>query len=115
MRWLLVATLLVLAASGPSQAASIDKVKALQDKGDFVGAAELGKRLGTAEGFAWAANAHTIRGYHFAPEAERVEAFRQALLMANRAKRQARRSGITDRKLLGFIVLQQGRALGGLS
>ena len=115
MRWLLVVTVLILAASGTALAAGIDKVKELQDQGDFMESAALGERLGTAEGFAWAANAYAIHGYYFAPEAERADALRQAVRMANLAKRRARRAGITNKRLLAFIVFQQGQALGRLA
>ncbi len=115
MRWLLVVTLSILAASGTARAAGIDKVKEMQDQGDFAESAKLGEQLGTAEGFAWAANAHAIYGFYFAPEGERVNALRQALRMAKRAKRQARRSGSTNKRLLAFIAYQQAQALGRLS
>ncbi len=70
---------------GSLHAQSIESARTAFDEGDFLGAAEMTARLDTSSGYALAAEALAIYGFHLAGEEERAEIFATATEYAEKA------------------------------
>lgn len=74
-----------VAAPAPADAETIDAARAAFAEGRFLEAADAGAALGTSGGFALAARALAIHGFHIAPEDEKQALFRRAMEAAESA------------------------------
>jgi len=69
----------------PATAQSFDDAVALTVNGDWLMAADMGAALGTSEGYALAAQALAIYGYHVAPKEEKQPLFQRGMDYAKKA------------------------------
>ncbi len=80
----LMASLLSLWAL-PAAAQSLDDAVAMTVNGEWLMAADMGAALGTSEGYALAAQALAVYGYHLAPEEDKQPLFQRGMDYAERA------------------------------
>ena len=69
----------------PATAQSFDDAVALTVNGDWLMAADMGAALGTSEGYALAAQALAIYGYHVVPKEEKQPLFQRGMDYAKKA------------------------------
>ena len=84
---LALSTMLHLLLAGTAAAQSLEAARAAQDEGRFIEAARLGEALGTADGYALAAESLAIHGYYVAKEPEKEALFERAMGLAEEAVR----------------------------
>src|SRR5262245_29210454 len=78
MAGLVVALGLVAGASPPVAAAGLKEAEARYQQGDMAGAATLARALGSADGFALAAQATLVEATYLSPDAGKQALFEQA-------------------------------------
>lgn len=81
----LMASLPTFWAASPAAAQSFDDAVALTVNGEWLMAADIGAALGTSEGYALAAQALAIYGYHVAPKEEKQPLFQRGMDYAEKA------------------------------
>ena len=114
-RALALAFLLIALAPAAARAESYPEIRRLHLDGDYLAAAERGKRVGTAEALALAANALSVHGFYVAPPGEQEPFFREAVRLVDDAERTVRRARLDDPALLALIAFQKGQAYGRLA
>lgn len=107
--------LLLTVAPGPASADQAAEVVRLADQGQYQAAAQLSRDCGTPESLAEGAGALSVFGGYVAPEAARGAVLREAVALANKARRRAEAEGVTDDDLMSLIYFQEGQAIGRLA